>query len=85
LKPVHTWIGIIAGGLLAILGLTGSVIVSRDELKRTALPRSSPTHEADSVDTAATRSYEAVAGRPDSPCTAARRAQRSLDVSSRIR
>ncbi len=41
-KPVHTWIGIVTGVFLSILGLTGSVIVFRAEIEQATLPRSTP-------------------------------------------
>ena len=58
LKPVHTWIGIIAGGLLAVIGVTGSVIVFRADLERAALPRSGPaTGHTVGVDESVPRSH----------------------------
>lgn len=42
LKPLHTWVGIIAGLFLAIVSVTGSLIVFRSEFERAALPSASP-------------------------------------------
>lgn len=39
LKPIHTWIGIIAGAFLSVIALSGSLIVFRAEFERAALPR----------------------------------------------
>jgi len=39
LRPIHTWVGLTAGALLAVIGLAGSVIVFRRELERAAMPR----------------------------------------------
>ncbi len=41
-KPIHTWMGIMAGGLLAVIGVTGSVIVFRADFERAALPKGGP-------------------------------------------
>jgi len=40
LKTIHTWIGIIGGLFLSVIGLTGSVILFRADFERAALPRS---------------------------------------------
>ena len=40
LKTIHTWIGIISGLFLSVIGLTGSVILFRADFERAALPRS---------------------------------------------
>lgn len=42
LKSTHTWTGIVAGVFLAVLALTGSVIVFRGEIERSALPIGAP-------------------------------------------
>ncbi|MBO0861404.1 MAG: PepSY domain-containing protein [Chloracidobacterium sp.] len=39
LRSLHSWVGLIAGAFLVIIGLTGSVIVFRNELERVAAPR----------------------------------------------
>jgi uncharacterized iron-regulated membrane protein len=46
LKPIHTWIGIIAGTFLSVLALTGSVIVFRSDIERRSIPRSSSADPA---------------------------------------
>lgn len=38
LKPLHTWIGLTTGLVLAVISLSGSFIVFRAEFERTALP-----------------------------------------------
>jgi uncharacterized iron-regulated membrane protein len=63
LKPVHTWIGIVAGALLSVLALTGSAIVFRAEFERAALPKSAYTGRRVDLDEAA---REVVRFRPDS-------------------
>src|SRR5215469_3692315 len=39
LKPLHTWTGVISGVFLAVLGLTGSLIVFRAEFERAAFSK----------------------------------------------
>ncbi len=38
LKPLHTWVGLLAGAFLSVIGLTGSVITFRGDLDRAAMP-----------------------------------------------
>lgn len=38
LKWIHTWVGLIAGLVIAVVGLTGSVIVFRSEIERAQWP-----------------------------------------------
>jgi uncharacterized iron-regulated membrane protein len=39
LKPLHIWTGIVAGLVLSVIALTGSLIVFRAEFERAALPQ----------------------------------------------
>jgi uncharacterized iron-regulated membrane protein len=46
LKSTHIWVGILGGGLLSIIALTGSLIVFRAEWERAAFPK--PLHSSTS-------------------------------------
>jgi uncharacterized iron-regulated membrane protein len=64
LKSIHTWIGIVAGSVLSVIALTGSVIVFRAEIERAGIPASAAVDSARiSLDEAA---QEVARFRPDS-------------------
>src|SRR5271169_4393379 len=63
LKPIHTWIGIVAGAFLCVVSLTGSVIVFRAEIERAAIPKSASVSSSVGLDKAA---REVLGFRPES-------------------
>jgi uncharacterized iron-regulated membrane protein len=40
LRTIHNWIGLVAGLLIALISVTGSVIVFRDDIRNAQLPKS---------------------------------------------
>jgi uncharacterized iron-regulated membrane protein len=50
LKSIHAWIGIVAGSVLSVVALTGSVIVFRAEIERAAIPKSASVDSSRQID-----------------------------------
>jgi uncharacterized iron-regulated membrane protein len=46
MRSVHTWIGVLAGAFISVLGLSGSVIVFRPEIEQALLPPSGKVADA---------------------------------------
>src|ERR1700749_2100404 len=58
LKTSHTWIGLTAGAVVAIIALAASVTVFRNEIERAGYPPATMANTVVSVDAAATRVRE---------------------------
>jgi uncharacterized iron-regulated membrane protein len=49
-KWAHTWVGLVAGLIIAIVSLTGSVIVFRNDIEQSKLPKDTNTSKTASLD-----------------------------------